>query len=160
MDRVLREAMEPVLRDLRAYGIEPGQVIEEDWTEDPDRPALVIWGVEHGCGVAVDRTDAPAGRVAEAADRVQGWAIDELWGTGPAAWPPCPLHPNTHPLWVRVEGAGDAARAVWQCPADSVAVAAVGALAPVGPSEPRPRRPTGGLSSLAALDQDTERRPT
>lgn len=158
MDPLLREAIEPVLRDLRAYGIVPDQLDDEAWTEDPHRPSLTIWGTGHGHGVSVGDGDSPARRVAEAADRVQEWAIDELWGTGPAAWPPCPLHPNTHPLWVRVDGQGAGERAVWACPAESVAVAAVGTLsASGGSSSPPARRSPGGLGSLHGLGPLPER---
>lgn len=148
MDPLLREAVEPVLRDLRAYGIEPGQLDDEEWTEDPHRPSLMIWGTGHGCGVSVGDHDSLARRVAEAADHIQGWAIDELWGTGSAAWPPCPLHPNTHPLWVRVDGEGDDERAVWACPTESQAVAPIGTLAADGAPSLPARRSPGGLASL------------
>lgn len=158
MDPLLSEAIEPVLRDLRAYGLAPTQVEDEQWTDDPHRPSLMIWGTGHGSGVAVSDEDSLAHRIAEAADRIQEWAIDELWGTGPVAWPPCPLHPDTHPMWVRVEGDAPDQRAVWACPAESATVAEVGTLDATPPATGTSDRRgghadarTGGLSSLNTL---------
>jgi len=58
------------------------------------------------------------------ADQVQEWAIEELWGEAPTNWPPCPHHPNSHPMKVSTSEAA----AMWTCPADEAPIAPVGAV--------------------------------
>jgi len=41
-----------------------------------------------------------------------------------ANWPPCPYHPDSHPMKVSTR----AAVAVWTCPADETSIAPIGAL--------------------------------
>ena len=64
-------------------------------------------------------------QLAQLADQVQEWAVEELWNRGRSAtWPECPFHPNSHPL----EPAAVAGAALWRCPKTAERVAAIGAL--------------------------------
>lgn len=125
MDEVLRQAMEPVLRDLRGAGVAPPRVEDDDWTDDADCASAMLWSPDgSGRGVYVSRLVPECERVAAVADQVQEWVIEELWGQAPTNWPPCPRHPDHHPMRaVPREGA-----AVWECPADETLVSPVGAL--------------------------------
>ena len=61
---------------------------------------------------------------------MQEWAIeDQLWGSeAPTNWPPCPEHPDSHPM----EATTADSTAVWICPRSRHAIAAIGALTPGG----------------------------
>jgi hypothetical protein len=77
-----------------------------------------------GIGIHVD-ADAPgAERVAIVADQVQERVIEELWGQAATNWPPCPNHPDGHPLSA---SPGDGI-AVWVCPHDGMPFSLVGSL--------------------------------
>lgn len=124
MDEVLAEAVEPVLRDLARAGLAVPRFEDVDWVGDPEYVSSMMWDDSgSGSGVSV-RCAAPVEeRVAEAADQVQEWAIEgQLWGSAPTNWPPCPHHPDNHPLRARVLRAS----AVWVCPADESVVAPIG----------------------------------
>lgn len=124
VDEVLQESMEPVLRDLRGAGISAPRVEDDDWTGDPDFPSVMLWSPDgYGFGVSVSRSALASARVAAVADQVQEWAIEELWGHG-SNWPPCPQHPNSHPMQATTRD--DAA--VWVCPTDQTIVSPIGAL--------------------------------
>ena len=85
----------------------------------------MLWSQDgNGMGVSVHLGVPRPEQVAQVADQVQGWAVEELWGSVPTNWPPCPQHPTTHPLQAVVRDG--AAR--WICPEDGTAVAVVGAL--------------------------------
>ncbi|HEX2895886.1 MAG TPA: hypothetical protein VHO29_17920 [Marmoricola sp.] len=85
MDEALREALEPILRDLRAAGLDEPRVEDHDWAEDPERPSAMLWSRDgSGSGVSVLRSATPSERVTAVADQVQEWAIEEqLWGAAP-----------------------------------------------------------------------------
>jgi len=56
------------------------------------------------------RPQAAGGEIAlVVAERMQEAVMEEL---GVVPWPPCPDHPDTHPLWLRVS---DGPRASWTC---------------------------------------------
>jgi hypothetical protein len=63
-------------------------------------PQAVLWDRQGtGTGVYLSDADSGAQAVAEAAGQVQEAAVEALWGEGKStAWPPCPLHPDRHPL--------------------------------------------------------------
>lgn len=125
------EALETVLRDLRAQGVvEPKIRVEQDYTMlyAPDGSGQGVSWPEHG---------PAADRLAWLADQVQEWAVEALWRQGaPAVWPHCPWHPNTHPLKATVEPDTDTQAqtetetesAVWVCPNTGATVARVGEL--------------------------------
>ncbi|WP_020578546.1 hypothetical protein [Actinopolymorpha alba] len=121
MDEVLREAMEPVFRDLRSTGISLPRVEDNDWAECG---AMLRSPDGTGAGVSLDRSAPEFERVAMIADQVQEWVIEELWGRAPTNWPRCPHHPDSHPLEASVRDRV----AVWMCPADQTPVAPVGGL--------------------------------
>ena len=126
MDDVLREALEPILRDLRAAGLEEPRIEDREWTDDPDRPSAMLWSPDgSGSGVSVLRPAAPSERIAAVADQVQEWAIEgQLWGAGLTNWPRCPRHPDSHPMQATTVNGS----AVWVCPASHDVVAPIGAL--------------------------------
>jgi hypothetical protein len=122
----LARALAPVLSDLTTTGWPVFEVVDEDWTGDPDFASARLWDDDgsHGSGVSVRLGVPRPHQVVQAADMVQEWVIEELWGTTRTNWPPCPQHPTTHPL--QAELRDDAAW--WTCPRDGTAVAVVGAL--------------------------------
>lgn len=125
MDEALRQALEPVLRDLQSAGIDAPRIDDSDWTGDPESPSAMLWSPDgSGTGVYVAKSASSPERVASMADQVQDWAIEELWSHLPTNWPPCPQHPNSHPLKATTQDAA----AVWVCPTDDHVVAAIGAL--------------------------------
>ncbi|RBY87171.1 hypothetical protein DQ244_17760 [Blastococcus sp. TBT05-19] len=118
-------ALEPVLRDLRATGGPLPRVVPSDWPGDGGVAGAMLWhsdGSGSGISVVLDRPAAE--QVAHVTDVVHDWVVEELWGTAPTNWPPCPGHPESHPLEVR--RSGDAVE--WVCPADGTAVRRVGDL--------------------------------
>jgi hypothetical protein len=125
MDDVLSQAMAPVLHDLQSAGIDPPRVEDNDWTDDPESPSVMLWSPDgSGTGLRVDRSAPEFDRVAMVADQIQEWVIEELWGQAPTNWPRCPNHPSGHPMQASTrEGV-----AVWICPADQMPFATIGAL--------------------------------
>ena len=130
---VLRESVDPILRDLRSSGAIVPEVVEEAHDDaEPERIAFWIQppgsGEARGVGsqgiyVQVD-VSAPE-RLANLADQIQEWEVEELAAAArPATWPQCPRHPNTHPL--APEARGD--RAEWCCPRTGQVIGAIGAL--------------------------------
>lgn len=98
---------------------------DEDWTAQGQVASAMLWSPDDGgTGIWVHLGDSRALQVAHVADQVQEWAVEELWGSRPTNWPPCPHHPTTHPLTTEVRD--DAAW--WCCPKDGTAVAVVGTL--------------------------------
>ena len=76
-------------------------------------------------GIYTVRDAGHADNVASVADQVQDFASEVLaLVTGNSTWPPCPQHPDRHPLEARVV-AGDA---VWRCPVGGAVAAPVGHL--------------------------------
>jgi hypothetical protein len=103
-----------VLRDLAV----PGGVTPEAITQTPE--FLFLYGVD-GSRAGID----PSLPLAELASQVHDWAVEDLWARRlPTNWPPCPLHPGTHPLTVAARGE----RVVWECLSGGGAIAEVGSL--------------------------------
>ncbi|MER7689564.1 hypothetical protein [Streptomyces sp. NPDC097610] len=117
-DDAFRRALDAVLRDLRAQcSVQPDVREPED-----DYPGLILYAPD-GSGQGVYGVG-----LAEVADGVQDWAVEALWAEGESAvWPPCPAHPDSHPLSATVvEGV-----AVWVCPKEGeVPVCPIGELPP------------------------------
>ena len=121
----LVRALEPVLRDLRTAGPPVPRIEGSDWPGDDGVAGAMLWRADGtGAGVSVVPDRPFAEQVAHVAEMVQEWAIDGLWGTERTNWPPCPEHPGTHPLEIRLTGAG----AGWTCPRTGVTVCRVGEL--------------------------------
>lgn len=89
VDEVLRGALQPILGDLRREGLNEPIIEYRDWTGDPERPSAMLWGPDgSGSGISVERSAALPERIAAVADKVQEWAIEELWGRAAATnWP-------------------------------------------------------------------------
>ncbi len=132
MNEALRHAMAPVLRDLRAAGITAPRIENDDWAGDPEQLSAMMWSRHgNGAGVSVLLSEPECERTASAADQVQDWVIEELWGRAPTNWPRCPRHPDNHPMAAICRDEA----AVCACPADGVAVCEIGKLS-VPPESP------------------------
>ena len=126
----LRANLEPVLRDMRGSGAIVPDILEE--AHDNLGPDCVCAWIQtpggagsRGIGVQVS-LPAPE-RLADLADQLQEWEIEELAAAGrPATWPQCPQHPGTHPLAPQARGG----QAAWCCPASRQVISIIGALQP------------------------------
>jgi hypothetical protein len=95
-------------------------VADEDWIEFSGMTSAML----PGTGIRAQLNAPESEQIAELADQVQEWIIEELWGTAPTNWPPCPTHPTTHPLMARaLDGV-----AVWCCPGDGEPSVRIGYL--------------------------------
>jgi hypothetical protein len=130
---VLRESVDPIMRDLRSSGAIVPEVVEEAHDDaGPDRVAAWIQPPGSGDtrsvgsqGIYIQVDVSAPERLANLADQIQEWEVEELAAAGrPATWPECPQHPNTHPL--APETRGD--RAAWCCPRTGQVIGAIGAL--------------------------------
>ncbi|MGV8968613.1 MAG: hypothetical protein ACOH2F_20325 [Cellulomonas sp.] len=122
VERMLGDALAPVLRDVRTAGVpEPG-VDGYGWVNDPEVASVMLGGVS-GLSIAVD--SPTQSQVAVAADQVQEWVVEELWSSARSTnWPPCPHHRASHPLHsVVFDGV-----ATWICPSDGTPISAIGSL--------------------------------
>jgi hypothetical protein len=124
---VIREALAPVLRDLRATGAIVPEVREEA-RDDRAGEAVSAWVTSDdggGMGVWVSLAGSPAERVAQLAEQVQEWEVEQLcWAGRSATWPECPEHPGSHPLEPAVIGGV----AEWRCPRSQRAAGTIGGL--------------------------------
>src|SRR5690606_16004364 len=78
VDAVLRQALEPVLRDLKRGGLDEPRIEDCDWTGGSESTSAMLWGPDgDGSGVSVLRSASPAERIADIADQVQEWAIED-----------------------------------------------------------------------------------
>jgi hypothetical protein len=125
---VLRETLDPVLRDMTASGaVLPA--VREEAHEDLGNEALSAWIEGEGAsgqGCRIWLTNSAAERLVDLADQFQEWEVEELCAVGrPATWPECPEHPNSHPL----EPVLDANQAaVWRCPRSRHVICPIGDL--------------------------------
>ena len=125
----LRATLEPVLRDMRDSGAIVPDVLEE--AHDDFGPDFVCAWIPSPAGGGSDirvQVGLPAPeRLADLADQLQDWEIEELWAAGrPATWPECPRHPDSHPLAPQARGD----QAAWCCPASGQVIGTIGALRP------------------------------
>lgn len=119
------QALEPVLRDIRASGAPVPRIGDEDWAADPEVASAMLFSDDsNGAGFRVRLGGPAADRIADVADQVQDWVIDELMGTTATNWPPCPHHPDSHPLRAAVHDGV----ATWLCPSDATPFSPVGSL--------------------------------
>jgi hypothetical protein len=122
----LDSALGPVLRDLaRSVDFEP-EIRDEAWLDQANSAsAWLSPGDGSAVGVWIDLTQSPVERLVAMTDQVQEWVVEVLPGIGrPSNWPPCPVHPDSHPL-NPVEKNG---RAVWVCPTLRAEQFAIGSL--------------------------------
>jgi len=122
----LDSALGPVLRDL-AHSVEfEPEIRDEAWLDQANSAsAWLSPGDDSAVGVWIDLTQSPVERLVAITDQVQEWVVEVLPGIGrPSNWPPCPVHPNSHPL-SPVEKNG---RAVWACPTLGIEQFAIGSI--------------------------------
>jgi len=125
----IRANLEPILRDMRNSGPIVPDVREE--AHDDLGPEYVHAWIElpestGAQGIRVQVSLPPPERLADLADQLQEWEIEELAGAGRAAtWPECPEHPDSHPLAPQARGN----QAVWCCPLSGQVISGIGALA-------------------------------
>jgi hypothetical protein len=131
----LRANLEPILRDMRNSGAIVPDVIEE--AHDDLGPEYVhAWiRLPESSGspdtAAQDirvHVDLPfPERLADLADQLQDWEVEELFAAGrPPTWPECPEHPDSHPLAPQARSD----QAAWCCPASGHVISTIGALGP------------------------------
>ena len=121
----LSRALAPILRDLEVTGAPLPRVEESDWQSWPTADAALLWSASgSGTGVWVDTAVSEADQVAMLADQVQTWAIEELWPKNQTNWPPCPEHPQNHPLAAVVHHG----TAAWKCPTSGRRICEIGQL--------------------------------
>ena len=128
MERMIADALAPVLADIRATGAPEPTVIDADW--DPELKSTVHLARADGSGqgVGVLRRTSLANRVAQAADGTQQWVIETLWSERrPTNWPVCPAHPDTHPMSAVLLRK----QPTWQCPELRDVHIPIGALRPL-----------------------------
>lgn len=123
----LHAALGPVLHDIRVTGAILPDIREETHGEIEGTISASVYSPlgSGGMGIFV-RVELPlAERVADLADQVQEWEVEELPGHGKSSsWPECPDHPNSHPLSpVTRDG-----QAIWTCPRTGRRIAAIGEL--------------------------------
>ena len=115
------EAVAPVLADLDRDHPSLLRVAEEPVDS---RCNAFVWD-STGAGTGISVSDAHEGpdSIAEAAGQVQEAAVEALWREGKStSWPPCPRHPETHPLAAAVRRGA----AVWVCQATGQMIAIIG----------------------------------
>ncbi|MCU1430316.1 MAG: hypothetical protein JWL83_4316 [Actinomycetia bacterium] len=123
VDSGLAAALAPVLKDLATTCAVVLEVRDAPWAL-PEPSAMIYDASGSGSGVSMRESDDLDQRVAAVADQVQEAAIEALWRAGlPVSWPPCLIHPDTHPLEPVV-----AERAVWRCPQTGRSLSAIGSL--------------------------------
>jgi len=122
VDELLVAAFEPVMRDLRAAGLE-GE-LADDSTGLLDgflRAGLIISGIKLG-GLLIDPEQDAAWRVQALADFVQRLVQENVrTGGRTIEWPPC-LPSHVHPMAAGVFGGV----AKWYCPRDPGVAVAIG----------------------------------
>ena len=135
----------PILRDWDSSGID--YWVQEDWAPSPYDPysaaaVAMVWTPDgSGTGVLIGAPGDPvtALMVLAAAEALHDAVVDDrLLGT--TTWPPCPMHPGTHPLTPRRQELGrvhaqelDQAlysdvEVVWACSRSDEVVCRVGEL--------------------------------
>ena len=135
MHEILRDALEPILRDIATLRAPAPMLRDENWTNDPTTAAARAWSLDGtGTGIYVSLNAPEPERIAAIAEQVQEWIIEQQWGTSASNWPPCPTHPDTHPLQVRMHDD----RATWTCPTDGTSFWRVGSIPRPGDESPLP----------------------
>jgi hypothetical protein len=124
--RKIDELLDVVMSDLRVAGLDGWRIQPSDWQDwEPSESALLRAPDGSAMGVWIDLSADAAQQLAELADQVQEWAVEELGAQRrPTNWPQCPAHPDNHPMQARVRKGN----AVWACPSRGGAVILIGQL--------------------------------
>jgi ribosomal protein S18 acetylase RimI-like enzyme len=131
IDVRLAEALAPGLTDLMRRPAPLFEVRAEQWSDHPDQVTAMIRQPDgSGTGVSVMSGESEAARVVSAAEQLQEIVVEALWRQGqPATWPPCPTHPDGHPLKaVDHTTLGPS----WVCPATGRPEFAIGSMGAYG----------------------------
>ena len=126
----LRANLEPILRDMHSSGAIVPNILEEAH-DDLGPDCVCAWiqspGGAGSQGIRVQASLPAPERLADLADQLQEWEVEELAAAGrPATWPECRQHPDTHPLAPQARGD----QAAWCCPASGQVISVIGALRP------------------------------
>ena len=86
-------------------------------------PSAMVWDTDGtGAGFHTDLEASPRERIAQVADQVQEFVIEARSAAGlPSNWPPCPVHPDRHPLAPTASEPPS-----WTCPTTKTTVAPIG----------------------------------
>ena len=130
-DRVVR-LLEPILRDVDACA-ELALRMQNDYRPPAhlgvpmDQGWLMIWTPDGaGTGVRIKEGGHELDQLADVFDQVHELVVEGRWNAGlSTSWPPCPAHPDRHPLGVELRGT----QIFWACPIDGQALCPVGQLA-------------------------------
>jgi hypothetical protein len=126
VEDALAVALAPVLRDIRATRVPEPDIHDTDWLEDKQFISAVLESKDGTKrSVCMRKADKAPFQIAEIADQVQEWVIEELWSDGTTNWPQCPSHPKNHPMQAAVVGK----TATWVCPTEWKPFTPVGNLA-------------------------------
>jgi hypothetical protein len=130
---VLRDAVAPVLRDLKATAhVLPD--IREEAHHDRGQDAVCAWiqgpgGT--GQGIDVCLNGPPGFQLCSLAEQLQSWKADQLLDSGQGPWwPRCPQHPVDCRLGPDIVDE----IAVWSCPRSGQVIATIGSLRHTDPS--------------------------
>ena len=125
MHELLSAALVPVVTDLRTTGAPVPEIADDDWMAETTQASAMLRSPDGSAtGIRMSLVAAESDRIAEVADQVQEWAIEELWGDADTNWPRCPQHPDSHPL----SPLSDQGLASWVCPENKFPICAIGSL--------------------------------
>lgn len=119
-----KDALEPVLRDMRTTGVPIPTVHFTHQDEKYLWLAVLTSSAGSSYGIFIDLSLHSGHLICSAAEGAQEWAFDELQRSGRTNWPLCPLHPRNHPLKAVVSGGIPQ----WNCPSENIAISEIGAL--------------------------------
>ncbi len=124
---IAEEAVSVVLRDVESSSPIQLRIDPSPMTlADGDQGVTLTVDGRSSVGVVVNAGQSAEERLVIAADLIQDWLVESLADAGlSAVWPPCPEHPDSHPLTAAVDERGG----VWKCPGSGTVVADIGSFA-------------------------------
>lgn len=122
---------EPVLRDVAACA-ELVLRVQDDYQPPAgsggpvDEDMLMVWMPNgSGTGVRINDAGSELEQLADLSDQVHEAVVEGRWSEGlSTSWPPCPSHPDRHPLNITIAGTA----VVWACPSSGQVLCPVGQL--------------------------------
>ncbi|WP_287902968.1 hypothetical protein [Arthrobacter sp.] len=124
MENLAHEILAPPLRDLESSGVSLPAVDVEHSPRSTEEIVMLLAPDGTGVGFRAGPWEDRALLIARATEKVQEWALEQSQDTGVSNWPPCPVHPGSHPLFVTVEEGA----AVWSCTESGMVISEVGSL--------------------------------